>query len=191
MSHVKQQTLKKLLGEAGAGMSSEMGGSVPSAYDLMKAVVEGARNKLVEGLKASAPTTPSAQVTGNGNTSWRVNMAVGRVVVDGTPAEIAAAADTVIHSGSELLDSGQSVVAAVVAKKVSGTVSVVSVKGTPATTGSQLAPSKTEIQNALGAGVPWVKLAECTLNRTADTTVTQSEDNTKADFGHDTVAIEK
>jgi hypothetical protein len=52
------------------------------------------------------------------------------------------------------------------------------VKGTPDTTGTQVAPTDAEIQTAVGAGNDWVKIAECTLNRTGDTTVTESQDNT-------------
>jgi hypothetical protein len=99
--------------------------------------------------------------------------------VDGVLGDIAAAADFDIHSASFLtgLVNGASCIAAIVAKNVSGTVTVVAVKGTPATTGSQRAPTDAEIQAAVGASNPWVKIGECTLNRTGDTTVTETQDN--------------
>lgn len=135
------------------------------------------QNRVETGLLGSAPTTASTQLTGAGNTTWRVNISAGVVVVGGVAKSIDAAADTVIHSGSQLVTNGQSCIAALVAKNVSGTVSVVAVKGTAATTGSQVGPTDAAIQTAVVAGNAWVKLAECTLNRTGDTTVTQSENN--------------
>jgi hypothetical protein len=137
-------------------------------------------NRVHAGGLAGAPTTASTQATGAGGvTEWRVNVSEAVVAVGGVAADVAAAADFVIHDTTNLLADGQSIIAALVAKNVSGTITVVAVKGTAATTGSQVAPNDGTIQTAVGAGNDWVKLAECTLNRTADTTVTQSEDNTK------------
>lgn len=135
------------------------------------------KNRVESGLLASAPTTASTQATGAGNTTWRVNLSAGVVVVGGVAKSLDVAADTSIHSGSQLVTNGQSCIAALVAKNVTGTVSVQAVKGTAATTGSQVAPSDAAIQTAVGADNAWVKLAECTINRTGDTTVTQSENN--------------
>lgn len=143
------------------------------------ALLADRQNRVEAGLLAGTPTTASTQITGTGNTTWNVNVAAGVVVVGGVAKDLAAAADTAIHSGSQLVTNGQSCAAALVAKNVSGTVTVVAVKGTAATTGSQAAPTDAAIQTAVGAGNAWVKLAECTLNRTGDTTVTQSQDNTK------------
>jgi hypothetical protein len=136
------------------------------------------QNKVVAGFHVGDPTTPSAQLTGTGNTTWSYDNTGGTVIVDGDVAELDAAADATIHSGSYLTGfaNGSSCIAALVAKNVSGTVTLAVVKGTPATTGSQVAPTDAEIQAAVGAGNAWVKLAECTLNRTADTTVTETHD---------------
>lgn len=136
-------------------------------------------NRVLDGLQAGTPTTASSQLTGaTGVTEWRINLDKGLVTVGGVIAEIAAAADTVIHDTTVLVTNGQSCVARVVAKKVSGTITVVTVKGTPATTGSQVAPTDTVVQAAVGSGNDWVELAQCTLNRTGDTTVTQTQNNT-------------
>lgn len=136
-------------------------------------------NHVMAGGLAVDPTTGSSQLTGTGNTTWNVNVGQLLASVDGVAVELAAAADFAIHSGSFLtgLADGSSCIAALVLKNVAGTITMVAVKGTPAVTGSQVAPTDAEIQTAVGAGNEWVKLAECTLNRTADTTVTETQDN--------------
>lgn len=125
------------------------------------------------------PSTGSAQLTGTGNTTWNVNIAAYECIVGGVKKVFAAQADFSIHAASFLagLVNGASCIAAIVAKNVSGTVTTVAVKGTPATTGAQVAPTDAQIQTALGATIPWVKVGECTLNRTGDTAVTETQDN--------------
>lgn len=140
------------------------------------------RNSQIMGGLAGAPTTASTQATGAGATAWNVNVAALLASVAGVIKELAAAADFAIHSATQLVANGQSCVAALVLKNVTGTISMVAVKGSAATTGAQVAPTDSAIQAAVGAGNPWIKLAECTLNRTGDTTVTQSQDNTKRPF---------
>lgn len=133
----------------------------------------------VEGGIVKDPTTPSAQLTGTGNTTWSCDIEALFSAVAGVGFESAVQADVAIHSGSFLtgLVNGASCIAAVVLKNVAGTVTQAIVVGTPATTGSQLAPTDAEIQAAVGAGNEWVKIAECTLNRTGDTTVTETQNN--------------
>lgn len=178
----KRKTLKRSLGEAGALLDKSS--NYDSLYDLLKALARGFQNTVAGGLMAAAPTTPSTQVTGAGATSWRVNLDKGVVVVGGVAKEFAAEADRVIHSATQLVTNGQSCVAAIVAKKsAAGAVTLINVKGPAATTASVRSPTDAEIQAAVGAGLDWVKVAECTINRTADTTVTQSQDNAKADMG--------
>lgn len=125
---------------------------------------------------ASAPTTPSTQATGAGNTAWRVNCAATTVALGQTTTAISAAADYVVHSGSLLLTAGQSVRARLVAKNLSGAVSVAAIKGTAATTGTELEPTDSEVQTTVGVDVPWVDLARIRISRTGDTTVTQQQD---------------
>ena len=136
-------------------------------------------NRVFSGLIVNVASTPSAQLTGVGNTTWSFNISSGLVSVDGSVGSVAALVDEAIHAGSFLtgLTSGKSCIAAIVAKNDAGTISVVSVKGTPATTGSQKRPTDAEIQTVVGTGLHWVKLAECTLNRTGDTMVTEAFDN--------------
>jgi hypothetical protein len=139
------------------------------------------RNKVISGLTVVNPTTGSSQLTGTGDTDWNCDITAGVVTVDGVAKSFDAVADFDVHSGSYLTGfaNGSSCIAAIVAKNDGGTVSVAAVVGTPATTGSQVAPTDSEIQTELGAGVEWVKLAEITLNRTADTTVTETQDSGK------------
>jgi hypothetical protein len=149
--------------------------------------VERKSGGVLVGLMAAEPSTPSAQLTGTGNTDWNVNIDKGVVEVGGVRKEFAAQEDVNVHTGSFItgLVSGASVVAALVAKKVDGTISLASVLGTPATTDAQVAPTDAEIEAALtdldADGDSWVRVADLTLNRTADTSVTQSEDNTVRD----------
>lgn len=137
-------------------------------------------NRIHAGGIVKDPTTPSAQLTGTGHTTWSIDVEALIAACGAVLKELAVQADAVIHSGSYLTGfaNGSSCIAAVVLKNVSGTVTQAVVKGTPATTGSQVPPTDAEIQAAVGAGNDWVKFAEVTLNRTGDTTVTESQDNT-------------
>jgi len=133
----------------------------------------------VEGGLVVAPTSASTQASGVGNTVWRINVSALLATVDGVIAELVVQADNVIHTGSLLTSfaDGYACVAAVVLKNVTGTISLVTVKGTTALWGAQVAPSAAVIQAAVGAGNAWVKLGETTLRRTGDTTVVQSYNN--------------
>lgn len=134
------------------------------------------RSPSTSGGLVSAPTTPSAQITGAGNTTWNVNIAAALAANSQAGIELAASADFVIHSGSQLVTDGQSCIAAIVVDYNGGSPTFAAVKGAAATTGQQVAPTDAEITTALGDSY-WVKLAHCTINRTGDTTVTQSQDN--------------
>lgn len=142
------------------------------------------RNKVLSGLLATTPTSASTQASGaTGATAWNVNLGAGIVIVGGVAKEFAAQADYAVHSATIVtgLQSTYTVVAALVAKNVSGTVTLAVVLGTAALTagGTAVAPTDAVIQAAVGAANSWVKVAELTINRTADTTVTQSQDSTK------------
>lgn len=140
------------------------------------------KNKVLVGGLGADPTTPSTQATGAaGITDWNADYTAVEGLVDGLQGAAAAVADAAIHAGT-IVDAGfqigASIVAAFVLKNDGGTISVDIVKGAAATTGAQKAPTDAEIQTALGAGVEWIRLFHSTLNRTADTTVTESQDNT-------------
>ncbi len=148
-----------------------------------------ARN--VQGGLASAPTTPSTQATGAGITVWRVNLSHIIAMIGGNTFEQVATADYVIHDTTQYpsLDSLDSAVASLVLKRAAnGTITLIVVKGAAAVTPAQVAPTDAEIQTAVGAGLQWLRLADCTINRTADTTVTQSQDNKVRHTSKDTLA---
>lgn len=188
--------LKKLLGDGLAGLDQSHG--TDRLYQLLEAMITQlndqatqfnqmvtdqqaatakTNNVVIDGGVVKAPTTPSSQAAGDGNTTWNVDVEAARAVVNDVEDSIAAAADTVMHSGSELMDAGESAYGWLVVTESGGSLSLTPVVGTPATTGTQVAPTDAEITTAVGSA-NWAKLALCLLNRTGDTTVTQSEDNT-------------
>lgn len=134
-----------------------------------------------EGCMITTPTTGSTQAGGVGNTDWNVDLDAGLVVVNGVALHVDRQADYDVHSGS-LYDVGfavgDSAIATIIAQNLAGTVTIAVVKGASAVTGSQVAPSDAEIQAAVGAAGWWIRLADCTLNRTGNIVVTQSQDNT-------------
>lgn len=141
----------------------------------------------VEGGLLTAPTNASAQLTGaSGNTDWNVNLSHVLALLYALSGEVVAAADFDIHNGS-IVDAGfvvgASIVAAIVVKVTSGTFAFDKVLGAAATTGSQVAPTAGEIATAMAAADDYALLGYTTLNRTADTTVTQSYDNTPRNPG--------
>ncbi len=188
MSEIKQN-----FGSGGANLTPTGSSGEPSLADALRDVADDLKDVagskaegsgIVEGMYAKDPTTGSSQATGTGNTDWNVDIGAGIVEVNAVPKDFAVAADFDIHSGSHVdagFTVGKSIVAAVVAKNVAGTVSMDKVIGAPATTGEEVPPTDAEIQAAVGAGNKWAKICECTLNRTGDTTVTESTDWTVRD----------
>jgi hypothetical protein len=130
----------------------------------------------IEGIHAATPTTGSSQLTGTGNTDWNVNLSAGVAVVGGVAKTFDVQADYDVHSGSYYTGfaNGNAAIATIVAKNDSGTVALAVVKGTAAVSGTDA-----EIQASVGAGVSWVKVCELTLERDGDTSVAESQDNTK------------
>lgn len=151
--------------------TSGLGGSSP--YVILYTC---SRSPAAAGGLVSTPTTPSSQLTGTGNTTWNVNIAATLAANSQAGIELAASADFAVHSGSQLVTSGQSCIAAIVVDYNGGSPTFAAVKGAAATTGQQAAPTDAAITAALGDEY-WIKLAHCTINRTGDTTVTQSQDN--------------
>lgn len=149
---------------------------------------------------AGAETTASTQQTGaTGVTEVRVNLAAFKVVVNGQEKEFTAEADRVLHdttvyTGADagtgdttLTTTAHHAVITIVAKSDSavvgsGTISLVNCKGACATTaaGAQLVKcTNAEIQTKVGAGLPWVVVAEVLLDRSADTTLAVTHDHTR------------
>lgn len=141
-------------------------------------------NMIIAGGAVFAPTSASTQATGAGATVWNVDIEALLAIVNEVFGDFVADADFVIHDTTQVpgLDSLDTVVAALVVEVEAGSCAMLAVLGTAATTasGNAVGPTDIQIQAALStAGNAWVKLAECTINRTADTTVTQTQDNTK------------
>jgi hypothetical protein len=134
------------------------------------------RNRALQG-RVVNPTTPSSQVTGAGATAWNVDVEPILACVGGVMFESDEQADVAVHSSTNLLTNGYSCIAAICLKNVAGTVSQFIVKGAQALTGAQLPPTDAAIQSGAGAGNDWICLCYCTLNRTGDLTLTQSQDN--------------
>ena len=137
----------------------------------------------IDGGLAGTPTTASTQATGaTGALAWRINVDKMVGTLDGVAFELAAQADFVVYSGAGPITAApaQSIVyALVLLQAANGTFSTVVVAGTAAATGSQVAPTDAVIAAdvTVAAGLRWVRLADLTINRTADTTVTQSQNN--------------
>lgn len=151
------------------------------------------RNNRVEGFLSSPPTTASTQASGAVAPAWRVNRAPGvaRHAGDLSAKPVGSSNltdfDVTAAAGVGALAIGQSVIVCLVWCHIyAGTISIKTVKGTPATTGQQLAPTDTQIRTVIAGFYPsdtsYVRESKLTLNRTGDTTVTQSQDNTWRDF---------
>ena len=121
-------------------------------------------------------TTGPAQVTGTGDGTFYYDNTVGIVVIGNVAVDIAAAADTLLETAGDILASGQSKVYRIVAWRhpESGAIAKKVIGGTPATTGTQEAPTDDEVVAALYKDALWVELGRTTINRTADTTATQT-----------------
>ena len=136
-------------------------------------------NLVANGLLVGAPTTASAQLTGAGNGSYRVDIAPGLIHVDKGVFEEAGAADVLLEAAGNIMADGYSKVytifywrhpgTGVIARKIVG--------GTAALTGAQVAPTVAEIEAGIPIGATWVAVANVTMNRTGATTVTQAQDN--------------
>jgi hypothetical protein len=155
----------------------------------MEALRNWFRNRIMNAapLIVYAPSTPSTQAAGVGNTVWNANLLAFEGVVDAHAGNIAATTDGSIHAASLLSGfvNGNSCVAACILYWSGTALGLCYAKGTPAVTGSQASPTIAQCQaaadaaSALGAGVTlWIKIGETTLNRTGDATVTQTYDNT-------------
>jgi hypothetical protein len=114
-----------------------------------------AKDLAVQGLLATTPTTASSA------TNWNVDLTAGEAVFypDDHAEQFDAQADFDVYTGGALIVSGQSAYARIVVRDVSGALSLVSVVGTAAATGSEVEPTDAEVQTAVGATVPWYDVA--------------------------------
>ena len=138
------------------------------------------RNRIVQGLLIGVATTASTQVTGDGASDINVNISAGILLLDGQVKEYAAQADYALYNATPAMDAGESIIISLVAYRSlgDGVLRLRSVVGAAATTGSQVVPTNVEIEALFETGTYWFRLANITVNRTADTTLTLSYDNT-------------
>lgn len=146
---------------------------------------EGIFNRfMAHGAFIQTPTTAVDQATGTGDLTAYYNISDGVVVVDGVVLNISAAADTLLETAGDIMDDGESLVYTIIAwLNSAGTVAIKSHKGTVAATGSQVEATIAEIEAGLQADAKFIKLATATVNRTGDTSATQSFDNSVRDLG--------
>jgi hypothetical protein len=156
---------------------------VSEDLDAIAGTSQGAANAgrdgvVYQGGLVTDPTTPSTQATGAaGITVWRVDVSAAEAQVNSVDDLVAASADEVIHDTNNLLDAvGKACYAAVVLAESGGSISITSVEGTPDVVASVEMPTAAEIDTGVGHQ-NWAYLAMCYLERTADTTVVQSQVN--------------
>lgn len=143
-------------------------------------------NLVHQGMLVGTPTTGSTQATGAGASDFNVDITPGILAVNGKVKEFAAQADFDLASaGSAIITNGQSIVVSIVAYQnvVSGAIGLRTFRGAAATTGSEEPISDADITAGFGSNTVWYRLANVTVNRTGDTTVTQSHDNTARPSG--------
>jgi hypothetical protein len=139
--------------------------------------------RVIYGMAYGTPLAASTQATGAVKPVWRVGgHSEGSFIVGGTiKSYVSSTSDVTIPTGDvAVLAEGQSMVVAAVGT----TGGRHYVPGTPATTGSELPPTAAQIVAWLVANskpTTYVRLSKFTINRTGDTTVTQSQDNTARD----------
>lgn len=142
-------------------------------------------NGVMAGGLCTDATTPNSQATGAGGTLvW--NTDVPHVIGNfrGSVSELAKQTNVSIHNAASPITTGQSIVAAVVLKKAAnGVLSIVTVKGAAAATGSQVSPTDAAIQAAVTGTLDWIKLGEIQLDRTSDLVVVASYFNSRGDRG--------
>lgn len=139
-------------------------------------------NRVITGMLVGAPTSASTQATGaSGASDYNVDITPGILAVDGVALEFAVQADFAIGNDSAEMIVGQSKIYTIIAVKslMQAAPRLQVVKGAAATTGAQVAPTDDEIDAMFADNTKWFRLAEVTVNRTADTTVTQSQNNAK------------
>lgn len=139
----------------------------------------------VHGIFLDVPTNASTQASGAGNGVYKFNRSAGVVVVDGTALHVAAAADEACEADGDIMISTFSKVYLIIAWKHpdTGVVALKTVPGTAVLTADVVPPTSAEVEAGLVANAVWVEIGKVTINRTGDTTVTQSQDNTVRPLG--------
>lgn len=146
------------------------------------------KTRIVYGMIPATPTTGSSQATSTGASDFNIDFKAvatgspaGLILVDGKAKQFAALADfDVASSAAQQMASGQSRIYTVIAflNQLDQEITLKSIPGAAAATGSQVAATDAEIDAYLAQGTTWMRICNVTVNRTADTTVTQSYDTT-------------
>lgn len=139
-------------------------------------------NRVEQGVLYGPPTTASTQATSTGAYDFNVNRSHGIVVVEGKRLELAAAADVDLANGgtgTAILASGESIYYTQVAYLLPGAAApaIRQFAGTIALAAAAVPITDAAINASFGPDVPWFRLADLKVNRTGDTTVTQSYNN--------------
>lgn len=137
-------------------------------------------NLIPNGVLIQPSSTGSSQVTGAGDGTYIYDITAGLVHVGGYIKEFAVAADQALETPADIMASGYSKVYAIIVwlHPETEAVALKVVPGTKALTGAQVAPTVAEIEATIHVGATWVHLANMTIARTGDTTVTEAVDNT-------------
>lgn len=157
------------------------------------------QNRVCSGLIFSAPTTPSTQGPGAVMPTWRCNTTQGGFIINGTLAAFTLS-DTYPPVGTDILQGdavsgyppilgvGESVILSVIgADMIIGGIHyplIMTIRGAVAATPIVQSATEAELNAAFsvyGSCAGYIRIAKLTLNRTGNTTVTQTQDNTWRD----------
>ena len=145
---------------------------------------------MAHGAFLQAATTAVDQVTGTGDLTAYYNISDGVVVVDGAVLNISAAADTLLETADDILNTLESRIYTIIAWLNPSTrvVAVKSHPGTIALTPAVVEATVAEIEASLpvdvdGSPAKFIKLGIATVNRTGATSATESHDNSVRDLG--------
>lgn len=158
--------------QGGANLTPH-GAGTPTLTDALREIAD---DHAVLGLIAYAPTTASTQASGTGATAWNINISAGEVVLGAYYTNYGIQADYAIHSATCLVAASQSVYARLVCYLNSTTPTLLVVKGTAATTGSEAIPTDAAVTLAAGTAT-WRDIALLHLSRNSGTTLTQTQKN--------------
>lgn len=142
---------------------------------------EGITNKVVQDLRVITPTTPSSQGSGAVAPVVNVNVNSGILASGGILVELQALTSNEVCASPPVLTIGQSAVCSIYGYNATGTLTLKTVWGAVATTGTQIQSDKA-VYLAANPTLALVQLGNTTINRTGDTTLTQSYDNTARDY---------
>jgi hypothetical protein len=147
-------------------------------------------NRVIDGMLAVVATTASTQATGTGASDYNCNLSAGECIVGGkVKRNEAAVADIDLDhasTGSAILTLNYARIYDLVYYKsiANDTIYLRVFKGAIATTAAAaVAVTDAEIDAYLPAGTPYIRVARVTVERTGDTAVTLTYDNSIRNTG--------